>query len=84
MTRVLSLHVIFKMTFASTLWVYPSVQLSKQTFLLVYLIDSGSKKKLTEISYISIYKERQILCKIRGTVMAFRRMNPDEPEFRIS
>ena len=51
------------MTNASTLWVYPSVQLSKQT--LVYLIDSGSKKKRTEISYTSTYKERQSLCKIR-------------------
>ena len=84
MTRVLSLHVIFKMTFASTLWVYPSVQLSKQTFLLVYLIDSGNKKKLTEISYTSTYKERQSLCKIRAAVMAFKGMNPDEPQFRIS
>ena len=84
MTRVLSLHVnvIFKMTFASTLWVYPSVQLSKQT--LVYLLDSGSKKKLTEISFTSTYKERQSLCKIRATIMAFKRMNPDEPEFKIS
>ena len=84
LTRVLSLHVIFKMTNASTLWVYPSVQLSKQTSLLVYLMDSGSKKKLTEISYTSTYKERQSLCKIRATIMAFRGMNPDEPEFKIS
>ena len=55
------------------------VQLSKQTFLLVYLIDSGSKKKLTEISYTSTYKE-----KAKERLWHLGGMNPDEPEFRIS